>query len=254
MTSIRKPTIAALIPARYHSTRFEGKPLADIGGYPMIYHVYKNVESCRIIDYLAVATDDDRIERAVRAFGGNVIMTKDTHPTGTDRVAEAASELDADIVVNVQGDEPLVRAEMVEEAVQPLLRREDIQVTTLMTRITDLGDLTDTTVVKVVKDKNDCALFFTRAPVPYPKTRRGGYVVYKQIGLYAFRKSFLFDFTKMDETPLEMIEGVELLRAIENGYKVSVVETPYQTISVDTLSDLYEVRKVLETRAVGADA
>ena len=246
----RPPTIAAIIPARYRSTRFEGKPLADIDGRPMIYHVYKNVEKCQVLNYLAVATEDDRIEQAVKQFGGNVIRTSESHATGTDRIAEAAAKIEADVIVNVQGDEPLVQAEMVEQAVRPVLDDDRVDVTTLMTRITDIGDITDSTVVKIVKDKEEFALFLTRAPIPYPKTRRGGYAVFKQIGLYAFRKPFLLAFAKMEQTPLEMIEGVELLRALENGYRVKAVETQYSTVSVDTLSDLHEVRKILRARGL----
>lgn len=246
----KRPKIAAIIPARYHSTRFEGKPLADIGGKPMIYHVYKHVQLCPLVDYLAVATDDERIARAVKAFGGNVLMTSDKHQTGTDRVAEAASSLEADIIVNVQGDEPLMQAEMVEQIITPHLCESMPDVTTMVTRIQDIGDVIDNTVVKVVKDKHDFALFLTRAPIPYPKTRRGGYVLYKQVGLYAFKKQFLLDFTKMDQTPLEMIEGVELLRALENGHRVKIVETEHSTISVDTLSDLHEARRVMQSKGM----
>lgn len=245
-----RPKIVAIIPARYRSTRFEGKPLADIGGKPMIYHVYRNVQLCPLVDYLAVATDDQRIERAVREFGGNVVLTSDQHPTGTDRVAEVASQLDADVIVNVQGDEPLMQAEMITQIVTPHLGASAPDVTTMVTKIQDIGDLIDNTVVKVVKDKHDFALFLTRAPIPYPKTRRGGYVVYKQVGLYAFKKQFLLDFTKMEQTPLEAIEGVELLRALENGYRVKIVETKHSTISVDTLSDLYEARRVMQSKGM----
>lgn len=220
----------------------------------MIYHVYKNVEKCQVLHYLAVATDDDRIEQAVKQFGGNVIRTSESHATGTDRIAEAAGKIEADVIVNVQGDEPLVQAGMVEQAVRPVLNDDRVDVTTLMTRITDIGDITDSTVVKIVRDKEGFALFLTRAPIPYPKTRRGGYVVFKQIGLYAFRKPFLLAFAGMEQTPLEMIEGVELLRALENGHKVKAVETQHTTISVDTLSDLHEVRRILLMRGMQNEA
>lgn len=246
----KRPRIAVIIPARYRSTRFEGKPLADLGGRPMIYHVYHNVSACKLIDYLAVATDDERIANAVKDFGGNVVLTSGEHATGTDRVAEVASHIDADVIVNVQGDEPLVQAEMVEQIIAPHLRHHELDVTTMVTKIRDIGDILDSTVVKVVHDKNDFALFITRSPVPYPKTRRGGYAILKQLGLYAFRKEFLLEFSKMEQTSLEMIEGVELLRVLENGYKVKIVETQHSTISVDTLSDLYEVRNEMQRRGM----
>lgn len=244
MVRKKQKKVVAIIPARYSSTRFEGKPIAKICGKPMIYYVYKNARACNIIDSLYVATDDERIARVVKDFGGEVIMTSPNHPTGTDRIAEAASKIDADIIVNVQGDEPLVRAEMIEQAVNPLLEDETIYVSTLMSKISNVGDYVDNTVVKVVKDKNDSVLFFSRAPIPYPKTRQN-FIVYKQIGLYALTKSFLIEFVNMKQTDLELIEGVEFLRILENGYKIKGVETEFETISVDTISDLCEVEKIL---------
>jgi len=242
---MKKEKIVAIIPARYHSTRFEGKPLAKINGKPMIYHVYKNVVDCSIIDALYVATDDERIKKAVEDFGGNVIMTSPTHPTGTDRIAEAAEKIDADIIVNVQGDEPLVRSDMVTQAVTPILESADVSVTTLMTKITSLGDYVDSTVVKAAIDKFSNILLLSRAPIPHPKTRQS-FAVFKQIGLYAFRKPFLMEFVQMEQSSLELIEGIEFLRILENGLKIRGVETEFSTIGVDTLSDLCEVEKIIK--------
>ena len=237
--------IVAVIPARYQSTRFEGKPLADIHGKPMIYYVYAGARRAKGIQDVFVATDDDRIRRAVLEFGGKVVMTSPEHKTGTDRIAEAVSNLDVDIVINVQGDEPLVHPEMLEQAMHPLLENPRLVVTTLMSPIENPADFIDTTVVKTVIDLKGDVLFFSRSPIPYPKTRQS-YTAYKQVGLYAFRKEFLLEFARMSPTPLELVEGVELLRAVENGIQVRGVETRHKTISVDTLSDLFEVRKILK--------
>lgn len=240
----KKLKVVAVIPARYKSTRFEGKPLAKICGKPMIYWVYNQTIKAKNVDEVFVATDDDRIKKAVEEFGGKVVMTSDKHQTGTDRIAEAVENLDADIIVDVQGDEPLVHPEMIEQAVEPLLQDDKLQLTTLMTLIDDPGDFIDSTVVKTVIDKAKNIMFFSRSPIPYPKTRQG-YKVYKQIGLYAFRKQFIQDFARMEQTPLELVEGVELMRALENGYKIRGVETQYDTCSVDTISDLMEVEKIM---------
>jgi len=235
--------IAVIIPARYSSTRFQGKPLADIMGKPMIYYVYKRVLRNKNIDEVFVATDDDRIRNVVEQFGGNVIMTSDSHPTGTDRIAEAAQQVDADIIVNVQGDEPLVHPQMIDEAIAPIVKG-NIEVVTLMTKIENIADIIDTSTVKIVQDINGFALFLSRSPIPYPQTRQN-YSVYKQIGLYAFTKNFLLKFATFDQTPLELNEGIEFLRIIENGHKLGTVETEHRSFSVDTISDLHEARKIM---------
>ena len=242
-----KPRVVAVIPARYKSVRFEGKPIAEICGKPMIYWVYNQAIKAKYVDEVFVATDDERIKKAVEEFGGKAVMTSDKHPTGTDRIAEAVKNIDADIVVDVQGDEPLVHPQMIEQAIEPLLQEEDLQLTSLMTKIDNPGDFVDVTVVKTATDLFKNILFFSRATIPYPKTRQN-YAVYKQIGLYAYRKDFLREFAKMAQTPLELIEGVELLRALENGYKVRGVETQHKTYSVDTISDLIEVEKIIKLK------
>ena len=244
--------IVAVIPARYQSTRFEGKPLADIHGKPMIYYVYAGARRAKGIQDVFVATDDERIRKAVLDFGGKVVMTSPEHKTGTDRIAEAVSNLDVDIVINVQGDEPLVHPEMLEQAMRPLLEDPALQVTTLMSPIKSPADFIDATVVKTVVDQKGNILFFSRSPIPYPKTRQS-YIAYKQVGLYAFRKKFLLEFAAMSPTPLELVEGVELLRAVENGIPVRGVETLHPTISVDKISDLFEVRKVLTPAGVACE-
>jgi len=242
-----KAKIVAVIPARYQSTRFEGKPLAKILGKPMIQHVYENIKASRYLDDVFVATDDERIFKTVQGFGAKAIMTNPKHPTGTDRVAEAAKSIKADIVVNVQGDEPLVNKGMVEQVISPLLEDKSINVANLITEISNIGDYVDVTVVKAALDKDNFILYLTRSPIPYPKTRQN-YVVYKQIGLYALRKDFLLRFVKMPQTNLELIEGVEFLRILENGCKIKGVITDYNALSVDTLSDLIEVEKILKNK------
>ena len=243
----KMPKVAAVIPARYGSTRFEGKPLAKMCGKPLIQWVYEQVIKVKNVDTVFVATEDERIKKAVEAFGGNVIMTSDKHPTGSDRVSEAVKDLDCDIAVDVQGDEPLVEAAMIQEAIEPLLKESDLQLTTLMTKIILPEDFVDTTVVKAVVDKNSNLLFLSRSPIPYPKSRQG-FAIYKQIGLYAFRKEFLIRFSEMEQSPLELMEGIELLRPLEYGYTVRAVETEGKTYSVDTISDLIEVEKILRLK------
>ena len=211
----------------------------------MIYHVYERIKECELLDDIIVATEDERIRDTVLEFGGKVVMTSDKHQTGTDRVAEAASQLEADIIVNAQGDEPMIDVQMIANLAMPLIEEREVEVTNLVTMIKDVGSYIDTTVVKAAIDVYGDLLYLTRSPIPYPKTRQG-YVVYKEIGAYAYRKDFLLKYAKMEQTPLELIEGIETLRILENGYKVRAVETDHQPMSVDTLSDLIEVEKLMK--------
>ncbi|MCX5677953.1 MAG: 3-deoxy-manno-octulosonate cytidylyltransferase [Candidatus Omnitrophica bacterium] len=235
--------VLVVIPARYASTRFEGKPLAMIAGKPMIYHVYNRAVKSKIVDEVVVATDDERILLCVEGFGGKAVMTSSRHQTGTDRIAEVAEKRGADIIVNVQGDEPLLDPEMISQAAGPLMDDRAVNVVTLAGRITDPADLVDLMNVKVVMDVNANIMFMSRAPIPYPKARKN-YCVYKQIGLYAFRRDYLLRFAAMKQTPLEIIEGIELLRVLENGHKLKGVVTKHRTYSVDTPSDLVEVNRI----------
>jgi 3-deoxy-manno-octulosonate cytidylyltransferase (CMP-KDO synthetase) len=214
----------------------------------MIYYVYASCKKAKGVEDVIVATDDSRIKECVEGFGGRVVMTSNMHQTGTDRIAEVAQGLDADIIVNAQGDEPLMDPQMIREAATPLISDPGLSVTTLMSRLTSAEDFVDTTIVKLVKDTRNNVMFMTRSPVPYPKTRIN-YSVYKQIGLYAFRREYLIRFTKMKQTPLELIEGIELLRVIESGHRLAAVETKHRTYSVDTLSDLIEVEKLIKRKA-----
>jgi len=237
--------VVAVIPARYHSTRFPGKAIADLDGRPMIEHVYRRAASCAIVSDVIVATDDLRIATTVAGFGGNVRLTRTDHQTGTDRLAEVALTLECDIVVNVQGDEPLIDPRAIAEVIVPF-KDPSIQVTTLYRRIDDPADLSNPNVVKVVLDRGGYALYFSRAPIPHARDPRGGWPpLYKHIGLYAYRRSALLVIAALEPTPLERTEALEQLRALEHGIRIKAVETRYDTIGVDTPEDLEQVRRLL---------
>ena len=247
--------VVAIIPARYASTRLNGKPLLNIAGKPMIQWVYERAKKAKLTNDVIAATDDKRVFDAVRYFGGTAVMTSPEHRTGTDRIAEAADGLNVDIIVNVQGDEPLIEPEMIDEAIRPLTNDSEIVAATLKTKIRDEAELNNPNVVKVVTDKNDFALYFSRLPVPYYRdewkdlkhlTVHGSrFTVFKHIGLYVYRKDFLLKFAKMKPTPLEEAEKLEQLRVLENGYKIKVVETEHDSIGVDTEEDMERVRKIV---------
>ena len=234
-----------IIPARYHSTRLEGKPLVDIAGKPMIRHVYENAVKAKSLDLVLVATDDERILKAVEAFGGRAVMTSKDHPTGTDRSAEVARDLDVRVVINIQGDEPFVRPEMIDEVAEPLLADGNLPMATAMHEIVDPRDYQNPNVVKVVTDLNGYALFFSRSLIPYPRYKEH-FRVYEHIGIYGYQRQFLLAYSRMKPTPLEKTESLEQLRALENGYKLKVVLTgqSYIPLSVDTLEDLEKARKL----------
>jgi 3-deoxy-manno-octulosonate cytidylyltransferase (CMP-KDO synthetase) len=235
------PHIVALIPARFDSTRFPGKALADIAGRPMIEHVYRRAASAPSVDAVVVATDDARIAAAVETFGGIVRMTRRSHRSGTDRLAEVAEDLACDIVVNVQGDEPLVAPEMIEEALEPFAADSALMMTTLRRRITEDADYTDPNVVKVVVDADGNALYFSRAPIPFHRDAPRG-PAWKHVGLYGYRRAFLLAYARLQPTPLETAESLEQLRALEHGFRIRTVETRYDSIGVDTPEDLERVR------------
>ncbi len=249
--------VVAFIPARFGSTRLEGKPLKDIGGKPMVQWVYERALRASLVTEVTVATDDERIMGAVRAFGGKAVLTSPAHRSGTDRVAEAAKGVSADIVVNLQVDEPLIEPGMIDEALRPVTEDPGLALCTLKTRITDAEELSNPNVVKVVTDKEGYALYFSRSPIPYAvgkENHRRAEKSFKHIGLYVYRRDFLIKFSGLRPTPLELAEGLEQLRALENGFKIKVVETPYNPVGVDTPEDLVKVRKMIkdETRKPGA--
>lgn len=240
--------IVAVIPARYASTRFPGKALAPILGKPMIRHVYERTARASLVSSVIVATDDERIAAAVREFGGVVVMTSPDHETGTDRLAEVAAGLDAGIIVNVQGDEPLIDPQMIDAAIAPLAQDPSIQMGTLKSRIRTLHDFLSPNVVKVVTDHDGFALYFSRSPLPNFRDKwndlkdeafaSGKLLCHKHVGLYVYRRDFLLRYASMAPTPLEMAEKLEQLRALENGFRIRVVETEFESIGVDTPADL----------------
>lgn len=243
--------IAAVIPARFASTRLEGKPLADICGKTMVQRVYERAMRAGLSE-VVVATDDERIMDAVGAFGGRAVMTSPDHASGTDRVAEAAESIRADIIVNLQGDEPLVEPGLIGAAVKPLTDDPGLPMSTLKTPITGEHEYLDPNAVKVVTDSKGFALYFSRSPLPY--CRKGFAALprpaYKHIGLYVYRRDFLFEFTKLSPTALELSESLEQLRALENGHKIKVVEVDYSPVSVDTPEDLERVRALVIERGL----
>lgn len=235
-----------VIPARYGSSRFEGKPLVDIRGKPMIQHVYERASRAKRMDDILVATDDSRIHDAVRGFGGKAVLTPE-FPTGTDRVAYVAEHVRCDVVVNIQGDEPLLEPKMLDQMIQPLHEDPEVQVSTLKQRVDSEEDYRDVNVVKVVTSLDGFALYFSRASIPgnlsnaWIETNP----IYRHVGLYAYRKEYLLAFTKWERAPYESSEGLEQLRFMEHGVKIRVVETEHRLIGVDVPADLERVLAIM---------
>ena len=241
--------IVGIIPARYGSTRLEGKPLKDICGKPMIQHVYEAAQGAQLLDQVYVATDDQRIVDAVNHFGGHVRLTSPDHKTGTDRIAEVAAGLDAAIVVNLQGDEPLVNPAMIDEVIQPFVAEPELPMSTLCVPILEEAALHDPNVVKVVFDQRGNALYFSRSLIPYPR-KQDNFTAYEHLGLYAYRKEFLMTYISLPQSRLEINESLEQLRVLEAGYRLKVVVSahPYEGVSVDTPEDLERVRQIVQQR------
>ncbi len=246
---------AAIIPARYASTRLPAKPLADIGGRTMIEHVYRHAADARSVDLVLVATDDDRIAQAVTAFGGEVRRTRPDHATGTDRLAEVAETLDCDLVVNVQGDEPLLGPEAIDAAVAAAAAAADpaVAISTLRCPLRDTAAWHDPDVVKVAVDRHGYALFFSRAAIGFGRgaSPATSIAVDKHLGLYVYRRPFLLTLSRLEPTPLERAERLEQLRALEHGYRIMTTQIDDDPIGVDTPADLDRVRRRL---AAGAPA
>jgi 3-deoxy-manno-octulosonate cytidylyltransferase (CMP-KDO synthetase) len=238
--------ILGVIPARFASSRFPGKVLAEIAGKPMLQHVWERASMARYLPSILVATDDERVYAAARAFGAIVRMTRADHLSGTDRVAEAASADTAQIIVNIQADEPLIDPEAIDAAVLPLVHDADIEMSTLMKRIENPDEIEDPNVVKVVTDRQGDAIYFSRSPIPYIRDSAGAKPHYKHIGLYAYRRDFLLGYSALPVGPLERVERLEQLRALENGYRIRVVETESESLGVDTPQDLARVSRMFE--------
>jgi 3-deoxy-manno-octulosonate cytidylyltransferase (CMP-KDO synthetase) len=253
----KKPdSIIAVIPARYASTRFPGKALVLIKGKPMIQWVYERTRLSRLIDRTIVATDDDRIFAAVRSFGGEAMMTSPNHATGTDRIAEVAHMIECGLVVNVQGDEPLIHSEMIDQAIAPMIDDPAIPMGTLCRKIGVREDIFDPNVVKVVFNKNGFALYFSRAPIPWDREQWSGKdrsaemplvtSLYKHIGLYVYRRDFLLNYAQLSRTPLEIAEKLEQLRVLEHGHAIKTVITEHDSFGVDIPDDLSKILKRIE--------
>lgn len=244
--------IVAIIPSRFGSTRFDGKPLAPIAGKPMIQHVYEAASRAERIHQVVVATDDQRIVDAVEEFGGRVVMTSESQRSGTDRAAEAAQILDMameDIVINVQGDQPLMDPRCLDEVVAPFHSDPQLGMSTLAFRIADPQEYTNPKDVKVVLNRNGDALYFSRAPIPFARDDDGDFDSYKHLGVYAYTRRFLEIFRELPTGSLERIEKLEQLRALEFGHRVKVVITEYDSPEVDLPADIARIEALIKSSA-----
>lgn len=236
--------ILCVIPARYSSTRLPGKPLAMIAGKPMIERVYERAKQAKRPNAVLVATDHELVYKAVKDFGGEVLMTSPDHPTGTDRLAEVAAKYaEADIIINVQGDEPLIAPEVIDLLASAFDGDPELNMATLMTEM-DKSEYNLPSAVKVVASLSGYALYFSRSLIPYPRTNKQAdnqLPVYKHIGIYAYRRDFLLKYAALTPTPLELTESLEQLRALEHGYKIKVLKTDFKSIGVDTPEELEKV-------------
>lgn len=240
--------VVGVIPARYSSTRFEGKVLADILGKPMLQHVWERAKESSLLDDLIIACDDDRVAGAAKEFGAKVAMTAKGHVCGTDRIAEVVNPLEVDIIINIQGDEPIIHTTMIDSLARALLEDKTISMATIIKKIKEPEVVNDPNVVKVVVDKNNFALYFSRAAIPYlmPNSEIKFPVFYKHIGLYGYTKDFLFTYKSLPASNLEKMERLEQLRVLEEGFRIKTIETKYDTIGVDTPEDLEKVKEYLK--------
>ncbi len=243
--------IIGVIPARYESSRFPGKPLADICGKPMIWWVYQQCKKVEDFDEVYVATDSNKIMDACNELHINAIMTSDLHKTGTDRVGEVARKVSADLIVNIQGDEPLLESDTIKAAITPFFNDSNLQISNLMTKIKNPVDVINYTVPKVITNKENVGIYLTRAAAPYPKGCLD-FDYYKQVCVYGFKPEALWFFCdygmKYGKAKAESIEDIEILRFIENGYKVQYIEVESDTVAVDTPNDLEKVRRILKAK------
>jgi 3-deoxy-manno-octulosonate cytidylyltransferase (CMP-KDO synthetase) len=238
----------AFIPSRYGSTRFPGKPLALIAGKPMIQHVYQCATSCPDVSEVFVTTDDERIFQCVHDFGGKVIMTEQKHPSGTDRIAEAVQNMglsEDDLIVNIQGDQPVFHPDVISRMIAPLKQDGDIPMGTVQYRITDKADVENRNIVKVVTDNKGFALYFSRSPIPLFRDSESDMVHYKHLGFYVYRKDFILQFSRLPGGRLEAAEKLEQLRALEHGFRIKVVEVPHDSAEVDAPEDIRKVEEIV---------
>jgi 3-deoxy-manno-octulosonate cytidylyltransferase (CMP-KDO synthetase) len=238
--------ILGVIPARFASTRFPGKVLAQIAAKTMLQHVYERASLCTYLTSVMIATDDDRVYTVARGFGARVRMTRSDHLSGTDRAAEVASAEDAEIVVNIQGDEPLISPAAIDAAILPLVHEPELVMATLKKRIEDPREITNPNVVKVVTNGAADAIYFSRCAIPFDRETSGNTPYFKHIGLYVYRRDFLLAYPALPVGPLEFAERLEQLRALENGFRIRVVETEYESLGVDTPEDLERVSRLFD--------
>lgn len=240
--------VIGIIPARYSSTRFEGKVLADILGKPMVQHVWERAKEARLLDDLIIACDDERIMDKASEFGAKAVLTSKNHISGTDRIIEVVNPLEVRIVINIQGDEPLVHPTMIDSLAQSLLEDATLSIATVMKKIENKSQIDDPNVVKLVTDRNNFALYFSRATIPYhaENSQASSVTYYKHIGLYGYTKDFLFTYKNLAVSRLEKIERLEQLRVLEEGYRIKIIETKYDTIGVDVASDIDKVVRHLK--------
>lgn len=243
--------IIGVIPARYKSSRFPGKPLADICGKPMIWWVYHQCKKVEDFDSVYVATDNDKIFNVCKDLGVEVVMTSDAHLTGTDRIGEVARRIQADLIVNIQGDEPLIEPETIKEAIKPFYTNPDLEISNLMTKIKNPVDAVNFTIPKVITNKEGIGIYLTRATAPFPKGSLD-YAYYKQVCVYGFKPDALRFYCeygmKYGKAKIEAVEDIEILRFIENGYKVQYIEVDSDTVAVDTPNDLERVRAFVSAK------
>ena len=247
--------VAAIIPARYASTRFPGKVIAMLGDRPVVAHTYARACGATLVDEVVVATDDERVVEALAPYNIPIVMTRPDHPSGTDRIAEAAAAIEADIIVNVQGDEPVVDPHTIDAAVKALLDDPSIPMGTARRRITDADLIANPNVVKVITDIRGRAIYFSRHPIPFireeaDRAAASAECYYQHIGLYVFRRDFLFEYARMAPTPLERLERLEQLRVLENGHAIAVVDTDYVSLGIDTPEDLAHVNALMQAGKV----
>ncbi len=247
------PTILGVIPARFASTRLMGKPLADIGGKPMLQHTYESALKSKLLQKIIIAVDDKKVFQVAKDFGAEVMLTPKDIATGSDRIALVAKKYDnSEIIVNIQGDEPFISGVMIDQAIEPLLFDKSVNVSTLAKKIETAEEIESSSVVKVVFDYKNFAMYFSRSPIPYVRDAVSltdiidKSVMYKHIGLYVYRRDYLLKFTQLMPTDLEKVEKLEQLRMLENGFKIKIVETEFDSFSVDTPDDLDHARKIYE--------
>lgn len=247
------PIIIGVIPARFASSRLMGKPLADIGGKPMMQHTYESASKSKLLHKVILAVDDEKVFQVARGFGAEVMMTPKDVQTGSDRIALVARKYEnAEIIVNIQGDEPFINGVMIDQAIEPLLFDKTVNVSTLARKIETIAELKSPSVVKVVFDYKNFAMYFSRSPIPFVREARSKEEIldkadiFKHIGLYVFRRESLLKFTQLAPTDLENIEKLEQLRMLENGFRIKIVETDFDSFSVDTPDDLDRARKIYE--------